>query len=156
MDIVFRVASAHDVDALAGLAAQWRDLLQHSALTDRQLATNIERLLGDPDTELLIAISEIGEPMGFVQQRYRYSLWSGRAEAYLEDIFVVEHARGEGVGSRLLELAVTSAVARDCAVISLYTNSNNAESIALYERFGFKSHTRRFPDSRNYYFSRSL
>lgn len=156
MDIVFRPALAHDVDSIAVLAAQWRNLLQHSALTDAQLVTNISRALADSDTDLLIALSEASGPLGFVQLRYRYSLWSGRTDAYVEDIFVTEQARGNSVGTRLMELAVERAVARDCALISVYTNSNNAESIALYERFGFASYTRRFPDSRNYYFSKTL
>ena len=156
MDISTRPANLQDANGIAALAAQWRDLLQHSTLTEGQLRKNIESLLGDPDTDFLIATSEDGELLGFVQQRYRYSIWSGRAEAYLEDIFVVEQARGKGVGGRLLELALRRAEARKCAVITLYTNSGNADSIALYERFGFESCTTRFPDSRNYYFSKWL
>ena len=156
MDIEFRPASANDLDALVGLVLKWRDLLPHSSLRDEQLQGSISRLLDDGDTEFFISISRDGQPLGFVQQRYRYSLWLARPEAYFEDIFVVEEARGQGIGGRLLELAISHAIQRNCAQIALYTNSSNTESIALYERFGFESNTSRFPDSPNYYFVKAL
>lgn len=170
MEIQTRLATPDDLDALVGLVLQWRDLLQHSSLDANELRDSVARLLQDPDTDFLIATTSRGVraragqkrpnpeavQTGLVQQRYRYSLWLGREEAYFEDIFVVEEARGQGIGTRLLELAIERAKARNCAQIALYTNSANAESIALYERLGFESNTSRFPDSPNYYFVKDL
>lgn len=152
----FRPASGNDIDILVGLMSKWRDLLRHSSLGDEQLKENLSVLLKDDNTEFLISISADGEPLGFVQQRYRYSLWLGRFEAYLEDIFVVENARGQRVGSRLMNLAVSQAKQRNCALIALYTNSDNVQSIAVYKKFGFESNTNRYPDSPNQYFVKAL
>ena len=173
MEIQTRLATPDDVDALVGLVLQWRELLQHSSLDADELKDSIGRLLDDPNTDFLVATTSAGDSPpsrsntpasqdsaenlpGFGQQRYRYSLWLGREEAYFEDIFVVEEARGQGIGTRLMELAIERAKARNCAQIALYTNSANAESIALYERLGFESNTSRFPDSPNYYFVKGL
>ncbi len=173
MEIQTRLATPDDLDALVGLVLQWRDLLQHSSLDTDDLRDSIARLLQDPNTDFLVATSPAGSSRstrpktpesrasaenlpGFGQQRYRYSLWLGREEAYLEDIFVVEEARSQGIGTRLMELAIERAKARNCAQIALYTNSANAESIALYERLGFESNTSRFPDSPNFYFVKGL
>jgi GNAT superfamily N-acetyltransferase len=71
-----------------------------------------------PKFEVLIAEIE-KESVGFALFFPTYSTWEGRPGLYLEDLFVVEHMRGRGVGLALLVGLAAIAVERDCARLEL-------------------------------------
>ncbi len=53
-----------------------------------------------------------GEPAGLALFHPRFSTWLGRPGLFLEDLYVVENARGLGVGRRLIARLATIAVER--------------------------------------------
>ena len=57
-------------------------------------------------------------------------------EAYLEHIAVAAHARGKGVGTKLLEWCEATAKARQARTLSLHVLRGNPAK-RLYERYGF-------------------
>ena len=71
-----------------------------------------------PKFEVLIAELD-STPVGFALFFHTYSTWEGRPGLYLEDIFVVEPARGAGVGRKLMAALAAIAVARGCARLEL-------------------------------------
>jgi GNAT superfamily N-acetyltransferase len=64
------------------------DLRRHGFAPDRQF-------------EAILAFRD-GEPAGFAVFHPRFSTWLGRPGMYLEDLYVAEAARGQGVGRRLM------------------------------------------------------
>ena len=106
--------------------------------TEESLRRDIPLLLADPDTEFLIGERSSSDGCeGFLQQRYRYNLWLGAPEAYIEDLFVAEGARRQGLGRRLVRLAADRATARGCPILSLDTTERNEAALRLYEGEGF-------------------
>lgn len=80
----------------------------------------------------------------------------GYAGAYLlppdsdvQTIAVAPEAQGRGIGRLLLEELIAIAVRHDCAQLLLEVRSDNESAIAMYERFGFESISKR----RDYYAS---
>ena len=71
-----------------------------------------------PKFEVLIAELD-GEPVGFALFFPTYSTWEGRPGIYLEDLFVTEHARGQGLGRKLMAALAALAVARGCRRLEL-------------------------------------
>jgi len=71
-----------------------------------------------PKFEVLIAELD-GEPVGFALFFPTYSTWEGRPGIYLEDLFVAEHARGLGLGRKLMAALAALAVARGCRRLEL-------------------------------------
>jgi GNAT superfamily N-acetyltransferase len=71
-----------------------------------------------PKFEVLIAEVET-EPVGFALFFFTYSTWEGRPGLHLEDIFVVEHLRGQGVGMALMVRLAAIAVERDYGRLEL-------------------------------------
>lgn len=71
-----------------------------------------------PKFEVLIAEVE-KEAVGFALFFPTYSTWEGRPGLHLEDIFVVEHLRGQGVGLALTMRLAAIAIERDCARLEL-------------------------------------
>ncbi|HEV8712533.1 MAG TPA: GNAT family N-acetyltransferase [Candidatus Binatia bacterium] len=85
--------------------------------------TTVDDLLRDgfgeyPKFEALIAEQD-GQPVGFALFFPTYSTWEGRPGIHLEDIFVLEHVRGRGVGRKLMAALAAIAVARGCARLEL-------------------------------------
>jgi ribosomal protein S18 acetylase RimI-like enzyme len=131
-----RIAGPADVAPVTGLIAGFRDFLSGDSPTNAEIEATVSILLEDRSTEFLL----VGEPeAGFVQTRFRLSVWTGTEDAWLEDLFVDESARGEGLGRILVEAAVERARARGCDRIQLDVNQANEAAVALYESCGFRA-----------------
>jgi ribosomal protein S18 acetylase RimI-like enzyme len=68
--------------------------------------------------------------------------------ATLVAMYVTPHARGRGVGRRLVEAVLAEAEARGSERVVLEVTGGNAPAIALYERMGFRLTGRRRPHPR--------
>lgn len=98
------------------------------------LARRVRALLErDQLTVLLVG----ARPDGFVQLRFRPTVWSDGLEAYLEELYVVPERRGEGLGRALLDAALETARARGADRIDLGTSEDDVAARALYESAGF-------------------
>ena len=120
------------------LLIAFRDWLGEEEPHDEAFAASVERLLDDPATEFLLGSLGAGAPpCGVCQLRFRHSIWTSSPDCWLEDLYVEETARGEGVGGALVALAFERASARGARRIELDTNERNRGAIALYESLGF-------------------
>jgi len=62
------------------------------------------------------------------------------AYAYLEDVFVEEKFRREGVGIKILRTAQEEAMNRGCYKLVATSRFSRRDVHEFYERFGFKRH----------------
>jgi GNAT superfamily N-acetyltransferase len=69
--------------------------------------------------------------------RFRHSVWTGSDDAWLEDVYVADAARGTGLGRALVEYAMERARERGCGRIQLDVNEANEPAKTLYESLGF-------------------
>jgi ribosomal protein S18 acetylase RimI-like enzyme len=134
-----QIARATDLDLLVRLASAFRDYLQQSSPSDAEFRDAIARLLQDPDTEFFLAQDAQGIAFGYIQCRYRYSVWVSGYQAELEDVFVLPEVRRQGVGRQLVQFAIDRAIAKECRSIGLNTNERNTGAIALYQQLGLKA-----------------
>jgi ribosomal protein S18 acetylase RimI-like enzyme len=135
-----RLAQPYDAAAVARLMAAFRDHLGLSAPSDEEMRAGVERLLGDPDTEfLLAATADDAAPTGVAQLRFRYGVWRAGGDCLLEDLFVDDATRGAGLGRALVEATLARARARGCRRVELDVNEANATAQRLYGSFGFSS-----------------
>jgi len=114
-----RPATPADVETILGFI---KGLAAFEREPDAVQAT-LDDLLRDgfgeqPKFEVLIAELD-GEPVGFALFFPTYSTWEGRPGIYLEDLFVAEHARGQGLGRKLMAALAAIAVARGCRRLEL-------------------------------------
>jgi hypothetical protein len=82
-----RTATPLDAEPLAQLAIEFRNHLERTTPTDAQFLGSVTRLLSGDDGEFYLAI-ENDYPIGYVLQRFRFSMWAAGQEATLEDLFV--------------------------------------------------------------------
>jgi GNAT superfamily N-acetyltransferase len=136
-----RLAQPQDADAVTRLMLAFRDHLELSGPTDAEMRAGVERLLGDRDTEFLLAApDDDGAPdAGVAQLRFRFGVWRAGGDCLLEDLYVDESARGTGLGRALVEATLERARARGCRRVELDTNERNDAALRLYGSFGFSA-----------------
>lgn len=134
------IAGQDEAPAVARLLGLFRDWMGRSDPGDDRLTAGVGYLLESGEAEYLLGAPRAGErAAGVCQLRYRFGVWYGARDCWVEDLFVSAEARGSGLGGALLEGAIERARERGCRRIELDTNEENAPARALYERHGFSS-----------------
>jgi GNAT superfamily N-acetyltransferase len=132
------VADAGEAPVVARLLAEFRDWWGNPEPGDAEMLTSVERIMAGRDGEYLLGSHVAGpEPTGVAQIRFRWSVWKGAEDCWLEDLYVRERARRGGLGRALVEAAVTRARERGCRRIELDVNEDNEAALALYAACGF-------------------
>lgn len=133
--VIVRPAVPADVGTILtfikGLAAFEREPDAVKATTDDLLRDGFGV---DAKFETLIAERD-GQPVGFALFFPTYSTWEGKAGIHLEDIFVIEEERKNGVGYKLMKALATIAVHRGCGRLELSVLHWNPAR-KFYERLG--------------------
>ncbi len=96
----------------------------------------METLFGPRPSVWAHVVERDGEILGIAIWYLNYSTWMGRLGIHLEDLFVVEAARGRGYGLALIRALAAICVERDYARLVWEVLDWNAPSIAFYRRLG--------------------
>ena len=75
-----------------------------------------------------------GELMGIAHYLFHRSSWAPHRYCYLEDLFVAEAARGQGLGRALIEAVYERAQAANASRVYWLTQSSNTQARILYDR----------------------
>jgi GNAT superfamily N-acetyltransferase len=98
---------------------------------------SVRETLFERDAQVSAYLAEIdGEPVGLALWFLTYSTWTGRPSLYLEDLFVDEKVRGQGVARALMQRLAKEAKRRNCARIDWAVLDWNTEAMAFYEKLG--------------------
>lgn len=151
-----RQADPSDLEGLLSLVAGFREVLGRSDPDDENLMVSLKKLLASDDAEFFLVVDEASTFLGYIQQRYRHSIWLSGLEATLEDLYVSPYSRKQGIATRLVKFAIGRAKEKGCKAIKLDTNESNHAAINLYGKLGFSSGSSRFSNSRQLLFEKRL
>ena len=143
-----RPATPADVPAIHQLI---RELAEYERAPDA--VTGTPEMLHDalfaarPSAEALLAVagpgpdggdSGVTDPqlLGFALFHGTFSTWECRPGLWLEDLYVPERLRREGIGSALMSSVAAIAVARGCARLEWTALDWNAPALAFYAGLG--------------------
>lgn len=134
MDTVFRVATAGDEAAIRRLFVEMLRTIFHTQEVEGYPVGYVGRFFTGGEDEILVA-EQAGAVVGFL------SLESHREGKppflYLDDFSVTAACRGQGIGSRLLDMAEEYAAALELGEIHLHVERDNHGARRLYQRRGF-------------------
>ncbi len=144
-DISIRPLRQTDVSAVMQLHRElgWNPAFKADGSSLRQRLES----LTEEDNTLLVVAELTGEVVGYIHgQVVTYLLFAGR-EMLINEVFVMQSARGQGVGKALIGAIETEAVRRKCFRISVL-NSRERESYrrGFYPSLGYseRPHTANF------------
>jgi ribosomal protein S18 acetylase RimI-like enzyme len=132
------MATVDDVDdifaAMAGIAETVKELHKLKSTPD-----DLRRFgFGDkPAFETLIAEID-GRFAGCCLYFASFSTWIGRPGVYVQDFYVADAFRGQGVGERLLQRLAAITRERGGRYIRLAVDTQNFRAQAFYTRVGIK------------------
>jgi len=116
-----------------------RDLARFEKLEHQVVATEeqLSEELGARRPVIEASIAWEGtEAVGFALYFHNFSTFLGRRGLYLEDLYVVPHARGHGVGRALIAHVASIALARRCGRFDWAVLDWNEHAIDFYRSLG--------------------
>jgi len=106
-------------------------------------------------TEQTLAIIAGSPAVAVALVTIRPNVWYAGPVALLDELYVEPARRGQGIGSRIIELLLAIAEARRVALIEINVDEGDVDAQRFYVRHGFRS-TEDGSDERTFYFWRQL
>jgi GNAT superfamily N-acetyltransferase len=138
---MIRVALARDADKASWLSL-WRSWQQHMKgtvpdnVTERTWGRSQER---DSDLLILLGFSSEGEAVGFATMSFTPFAWTASDIAFLQDLFVLEKARGQGAGDALLHAVYRTADERGATQVFWMVDEADKKLQRFYARNGIRT-----------------
>ncbi len=128
---------AGDLDELLGLMRAYCDFYAVSPSDDGLLEVS-KALIGDPVGEglQLIARDASGCAAGFATLYWTWSTTSAQRIGVMNDLFVAEGVRGQGVAEQLIEACRAECTRRGAGRLTWQTAPENLRAQAVYDRVG--------------------
>ncbi|MGL4906813.1 GNAT family N-acetyltransferase [Aeromonas veronii] len=98
----------------------------------------ISERLGNADSVIFLALNELGQGLGFAQLYPAFSSVAMKRMWYLNDLYVTESARQQGVARALLKRVASFAKETDALTVKLATAVSNHAAKSLYESEGYQ------------------
>ncbi|PSB16523.1 GNAT family N-acetyltransferase [filamentous cyanobacterium CCP2] len=77
-----------------------------------------------------------GRVVGFALYGFRYSSFAGQPSIWLDDLYVDEDMRSQGVGAALMAELAQIAQENDCTYLSWTADARNTRGLRFYQRLG--------------------
>lgn len=113
-----------------------RQLWPDKQLDPAALEQVFSRILGSEQWRCLCA-EQYGRVVGFTSVMVRDSIWQEGLVAYAEVLVVDEAARGQGIGTALINAGIAWARSRGCKLFEMDSALHRTRAHALYEKLGF-------------------
>ena len=136
--MTIRQLGATDRDAWLSL---WQKYLvfYKSELSPATIETAWQRLLTPTEPMFALGAFSDNRLSGIVHIIYHRSTWTEGNYCYLQDLFTDEAARGQGVGTALIEAVYARAKADGASRVYWLTHETNDTARRLYEKIAVRS-----------------
>ena len=132
-----RKATANDVALILKFI---KKLAEYENMLDQVVADEslLKEWIFDKNKAEVLFATKDGVEVGFALYFHNFSTFLGRAGIYLEDLFVLEEYRGQGLGKLLLKTLANITVERGCGRLEWSCLDWNKPSIDFYHSLGAK------------------
>jgi ribosomal protein S18 acetylase RimI-like enzyme len=135
VDVNIRSGEPRDVDAVLNLMRELAEHEGHSQYFELTSEALHRACFVEPRRiELLVAEAD-GEVVGYATCMLQFSPWMGRDYLFLDDLYVRDELRGQGIGSRLLKHVGALALERGAGV-RWHVEVENRSAQKLYRALG--------------------
>lgn len=141
MSDMFKIKHA-DISDVPLILSFIKELAEYEKLLHEVVATEDilrETLFGEKaHAEIIIGYLN-NVPVSFALFFHNYSTFLGRPGIYLEDLFVKEEARGQGIGEKMLGYLAHLAKERKCGRLEWWVLDWNEIAIEFYKKIGARA-----------------
>ncbi len=139
-DLYFRLAIKEDLldivqmlfDDALGATREVLPVILPSAYEDA-----FTKICSDPNQELMI-VEMNGEKVATFQLSFiQYLTYQGGMRAQIEAVRTHSQFRGQGIGKKIFQYAITRAKEKGCHMLQLTTDKQRPDALRFYESLGF-------------------
>jgi GNAT superfamily N-acetyltransferase len=141
MDIAFHQAGRAEIAQLVQFMREYYAFDRLPFDEDRARGA-LTALVGDESLGRVWLICAAGAAIGYVVLTLGYSLEYGGRDAFIDELYVREAYRGQGVGTRALSFAAEVCRALGVRALHLEVERANRGAYDVYRRAGFVDHDR--------------
>ena len=134
---MIRLANQADRPALIGLLGDFAEEAL-APLTTEHLTAAVTPLLRGSELGEIWVLEHEQNLIGYLVIGWGWGIESGGREALIDEVFVSQAHRNQGLGTQLVEAALTRAKELDAKTVFLETEQSNPESRKLYQNLGFE------------------
>ena len=134
---MIRLANQADQTALIGLLGDFAEEAL-APLTTEHLTAAVTPLLQGSELGEIWVLEHEQNLIGYLVIGWGWGIESGGKEALIDEVFVSHAHRNQGLGTRLVQAALTRAKELDAKTVFLETEQSNPESRKLYQNLGFE------------------
>jgi GNAT superfamily N-acetyltransferase len=143
MTFTIRTAKFTDCSSLADLLREvgWFEFIKNKTPEEASahIAAHLAECLADESHSVYVGVDETGEVLGYVSVHWLAYLFLPGPEGYVSELFLRPSARGQGLGSSLLETVRTEAQERGVYRLSLLNNkSRESYERGFYQKNGWE------------------
>jgi len=121
------------VELLSSLFEQEAEFEPNSEIQSKALS----KIILDPKIGIILIAKDDDKILGMVNLLFTESTALGSKVALLEDMIVLSSSRGRGIGSQLIDYAISEAKKVGCKRITLLTDIENTKAQSFYQKKGF-------------------
>ncbi|MCA1564521.1 MAG: GNAT family N-acetyltransferase [Acidobacteria bacterium] len=144
MKPVFTLAGASDADELVELMREFY-AFDHIAFDEGAARAALRQILGDGRfgvVHLIRVGAAAAAAAGYLVVTFGFSLEFHGRDAFIDELYLRENFRGQGIGRACIEFAAGVCRAEGIAALHLEAERANTRAQALYRRVGFRDHDR--------------
>jgi ribosomal protein S18 acetylase RimI-like enzyme len=140
--LIFRPATTSDLFAIVAMLADdelGRQREDSSMPLNQKYLDSFAAIDSDPN-QLLAVVEDDGVLVGCLQITFipglsRLGMWRGQ----IESVRIATGHRGEGLGRKMFEWAISECRKRGCGLVQLTSDKSRADAYQFYESLGFKA-----------------
>lgn len=141
MEVNFRVAASTDIETLLILMREYYEF-DHLPFDEDAAQTALARFLDNQILGRMWLIQTGAETIGYVALTFGYSLEYHGRDAFIDEIYIRESHRGQGIGTKALTFAEEAACSLGVNALHLEVERENTKAQSVYRKFGFADHNR--------------
>jgi GNAT superfamily N-acetyltransferase len=136
-----RLADPADIEAVMPLVREFYAYERLELNSDRyvQLA---QTLISNSDLGKMLVVEDRGVLIGYAVVGFGFSLEFGGRDALLDEFYLCESHRGQGIGAKILETVEEVCRTQGIHAIHLEADHFNVRVHEYYKRMGFRDHER--------------
>lgn len=141
MDISFKIADNSDNEILVQFIREFHEI-EHLSFDDSTIRRLLAKLLNDDSLGRVWLIQLGNESIGYIILVFGYSLEFLGRDAFVDELYIRERYRGQGIGTRALQFVQEVSPSLEIQAIHLEVDRINTAAQGLYRKMGFVEHDR--------------
>ena len=138
---LFRPAREQDVDAIIEMIRRYYDE-ENYPFAEVETRQAVNELIRDEHLGRLWVADEQGHIVGYLAVTLGFSLEYQGRDAFIDELFISEDARGRGLGREALLIAETYCRRLGVRAVHLEVEPHRERARKLYRQTGFEDHAR--------------